>query len=211
MNALMWLKSHAGYYDRIDMETFDYPVLIPALLEYSDYCGSHIEKSNHELFLAEFGNNNEWVGVIHGCYGYHAVVLHPNALKNTEIVETLAALTEYPLIDDQHYSNMTWNEYQEAFYEYGVTDLSRAIYRRLDSGNYSRCGEFLYDHDCEPAEIAIWQEWYESLIPSGEYFLDESGSLGCGLYLPVDDVAKKATDADIVNLIKKLRKLNAGY
>lgn len=195
MNALQFLQSESGYHDRIDTDQFDFPVLIPAYLSYGDYDNScMVERANYQTFLKEF-EDSPWVYTVSGYYGYEAIAIHPNGLKVKEISETLAALESYPVLDESLLSEMEWDAYQEDWERYGYDDfidllvkafgLSDLAYELLDSQNYETI-----------------QQFFESLIPSGDYFIIECGGI---CYIRLRESVENCDRDRLAKFLKSIR------
>jgi hypothetical protein len=195
MNALQFLQSQSGYYDRVDTDQFDFPVLIPRFLSYGDYDNScMVERANFKTFLEEFGDS-PWVYTVSGYYGYEAIAIHPNGLKVKEISETLAALESYPVLDDELLSAMEWDAYQTDWEDYGRKDFIDLLVKEFDLSD--RLEEMLEDLESEPI-----QEFFESLIPSGDFFIIESGGI---CYIRLRESVKNCDRDRLAKFLKSIR------
>lgn len=73
------------------------------------------------------------------------------------------ALADYPVLDDEDFSRREWEDYENGWKDYGFKDFIQEIRDALEL----RHSTFDAMEDWDQEET---QEFFESLIPSGEYF-----------------------------------------
>lgn len=88
--------------------------------DYFVFLGQHrdsnaLDRSNFECGLRELGGESETVLVVrkgHWAVGWTEwVAIHESDAEALEIADDLAgALTDYPVLDETHYSDLEWNE-----------------------------------------------------------------------------------------------------
>lgn len=104
----------------------------------SDYSGNTVELSNYEVFKEQFGYLNGVYDVSGGYSTFSIAIsvkwlLNPdNEEKADEILECLRDLSNYPVIDDDHLSNMENDkEYEYITEEWGKWDLNSELKKQL--------------------------------------------------------------------------------
>lgn len=139
-----YLGSYSPIENYSKLEFSDY--YHPEYLGYSDYSGSTYTKSNHQLFIEQFGEI-EGVQNVHGGYGSHDIYIRLDVLNNNEeIQECLNSLDDYPVMDEDHLfeieeeaKNESWNSYirkdflrgLEKEFNYNLEKLSNEFIDRL--------------------------------------------------------------------------------
>ena len=190
------LDEVANPYDSVTYDEDDGWVLKPHLLTYGDYVGSMVEKTNNQVFWDEFGDR---AGVSNEYEGFHsyAIALTADAIRdNEDIVETLNALADYPLLDEEKHSELCMDEYQESWENYGQSDFIDEICRKLTPHHYD------FDDFLDEAGSDKLMTLYESGIPSGEYYIEETG----GIALNVDTSVDNLTLEDLAQWVKEVKK-----
>ena len=93
---------------------------------HSDYAGSTVERSNRDVFLEEFGDLRG-VKEVYGGYGTRGVVIRRALLRNEEVADVLEALESYPVIDEDHLSQLEMEIETEDWEDWGRSDLKREL------------------------------------------------------------------------------------
>lgn len=114
----------------------------------------------------------EWVA-IHESNG--------DALREADRIAS--ALDNYPVLDDEAHSNLEWEEYGESWTRYGCRDFIRSLAKEFELKDSTV-------YRMRDADESILLDWFQSLIPSGEYFTPES------------DGVSVRTDIAVRNLIR---------
>ena len=102
----------------------------------SDYSGSLLEKSNYEVFLGDFGSN-DFIYPCYGGYDTYAIAVELKGLLYCDeetfdsIINTIKNLDTYPVLDEDHYSNLQLEVEDEAWDNWVYSDLKRAIERKF--------------------------------------------------------------------------------
>lgn len=92
------------------------------------------------------------------------VAIHEsNEAALREADELAAALDNYPVLDEEAHSRMEWEEYGDCWTSYGCRDFIRSVAREFDLSDSTV-------YRLQDADESHLQEWFQSLIPSGEYF-----------------------------------------
>ena len=159
--------------------TGDY--VIHLLLSYGDYSNScMVERSNVESFLDDYpSDDNPHMWEIFGPYGSHAILFEREWIEsNDQIQEIFDFLDDYPLYDENYYTDLCWKDYQIAWDDYGVSDFTRDLSEEFDLDDNQR--DLLIDSDS-------LQFLYEYCLSSGEWWYDESPN---GVTLLTDYAAK---------------------
>lgn len=94
---------------------------------YSDYSGSTVERSNCRVFLEMFANEgNVWP--IYGGYGTTGVLVrYSYYLENEEMRDVIDGLSDYPVIDEDDWSELEIEIENECWDSWIKYDLSRAM------------------------------------------------------------------------------------
>jgi hypothetical protein len=185
------LQEIKGFYDRLEKDV-EPAKLYPAYLQYSDYSGSLVERSNVECFLENFGDV-EGVTTESGVYGYEAIAISAIAFRGdrgAEIQETLDALSDYPLISDDHYTELCEEIFSVCWGEDGYSDFIRELKKKFD----------LSDTTAEFLEKIPLLELYYDAIPSGEYYIDENPQY---IYIPIDRAVDNIDRDTLAHYIKE--------
>lgn len=136
-------------------------------------CGGHsgsgsVNKANHKVFIDSFG---ELDGVYEsqGGMGTYAVFIKPELLLNKEVYETLAALTDYPCLDDMVHSEMENEAQDEAWDNWARSEFERSLERdfyleNLDYENKDLKKVF------DLGRSRSHEEWHEE--SDGEMYID---------------------------------------
>lgn len=183
--------SYLGSYSCIQnyekLEFSDY--YCPKYFGYSDYSGSTYTKSNHELFIKEFGEI-DGVKNVHGGYGSRDVYIRLDVLNsNQDIQDCLNALDDYPVMDEEHLSEVEEEAKQEAWNSYTRKDFLRALQK-----------EFNYDLD-KVSDVFISQLFWKLEEHTNVYWIFEY----VDAYFPLDDMFEKLTREDFLNIFKNTR------
>lgn len=142
-------------------------ILIPNTM-YGDYIGTTVERSNNLVLLNNYKheecNCNAWIEneyyvgngvyekptfdpdtqIVEVVYSYSSSELY--ALEsNEELMETIASLEDYPLIDEDHLSKLEW-ELQEAYVEEEIVEYISRKYLEETEAYCSR-------YDCTEEEM----------------------------------------------------------
>jgi hypothetical protein len=122
----------------------------PELLAGSDYSGGTLQRSNNKAFLDSFGDV-EGVYEIRGGMGTYGVAVRLDVYENNkEIKETLDSLEDYPLINEDLFSEME-NELDCVAMKDIVSDLCRDINLEIYIPDYDDLLE-----DTEKIEQYAW-------------------------------------------------------
>lgn len=168
-----WVESRGGY--------FPFPSYVQlTIIESatgSDYSGNLVEKSNALALKRDF----PWLVEIYGGHGTFGVAyLGRRENQNDALIEAIDALTEYPLYDESHHSDLETDTAWEAWTDSygGRRDFKRALVEMwaLDDNEYDedRLDDDLVD--------AVWRDCCE-MLRGGEEYLNESGD---SIYFPID-------------------------
>lgn len=170
-------------------------VYVPDGLQGSDIDRDLVSESNFQVWSKEFDDSegDKWVSLFgdHGSYGV-AIRLD---VDDDEIIETLAALEDYPVIDDEALSQLEMDARDEAWSNWVRSDFERA----LESKEWTIDGR--------QAEITVYdddnfdlREWFEKMAERvNEYWITEGAS--SGVYIDVEHVVAAMDGNDIKQAI----------
>jgi hypothetical protein len=114
----------------IKNQPWDELFYVPPSLSYGDYDHSTaVERSNHDVFLEKF---DEVLGVytVSGGYGSNAVAIKLTTV-NEEMLETLGALQDYPVISEEAWSAREQEMFEEAYETWGRGEFIRGLEKSL--------------------------------------------------------------------------------
>jgi hypothetical protein len=166
-------------------------------------CAQHrdsdtVARSNWAAFVEALGGESETVAIErsnHWAVGWmEYLVIDPVDTERVQLAEQLREqLEDYPLLDEEAYSKLEWEEYQEAWSDYGQGDFAKALVREF--GLSQLADDLLCD---APGETLL--EFYESLIPSGEYYIPD----GSSVRLNIDYAIKRCTRKQMADFLRSL-------
>lgn len=96
----------------------------------SDYSGSMVERSNHKVFMEEFGEENGVVDA-YGSHGSFGVLVRVKDASD-EILERLDGLDTYPVMDDDAHGAAEIEAQEEAWEAWAKSDFVRALHKKFD-------------------------------------------------------------------------------
>jgi hypothetical protein len=166
----------------------------PEHLSGSDYSGSSYTVSNYRVFLKEYGEV-EGVYALHGGHGTYAIAIRADvAEENEEIRDTLNALENYPVIDDED-SSMVEIEWQGE----AMKDILRDLERNIDLETYLEDCPAIIEKlttDNDALEELAWQA-VEKLNLDWKYE-------NCTAYLDSDSVKPYVEDVLLIDYCPNL-------
>lgn len=173
--------------------------------DYYSFIGQHrdsdtLTRSNFIEGLKALGGESETVMVVrekHCLVGWvEWIAIHESDAKSLNLADNmLEELEDYPILNEDAFSNLEYEEYHEAWENYAKEDFTKALKEKFSLSH--RLTEYLLKHD-------YLQTYYETLIPSGEFYTSDNS----GLYINVDYAVMGADMENLVNFIKNHRKQN---
>jgi hypothetical protein len=154
-----------------------------------------LQRSNWRVMLAKLGGESESVQIERASCSLvgwiDRLLVDPADHARVKLVtEATEDLEVYPVLDEDDFSTLEYEEY----YEFFRRDAASTIARELRREEFS---ERVCDA-VESADADCLIEWFESLIPSGEYQLDG---------YPQFDLALRNVDRDAVaRLLRAMRR-----
>jgi hypothetical protein len=130
--------------------------IMPNLLSSGDYAGTIIEAANNRAFLRLYGHL-EGVHDVRGGHGTRAVAISIQwLLDNPQVLDTLEALEDYPIIDDEVLSEYELELIREGWETWARHDYLVGLCRRF--GDVAMTDDELYELFNRVAE-RIGVEW----------------------------------------------------
>lgn len=183
--------SHIGSYSPIadyhELEWSDY--YCSNHFGYSDYSGSTYNKSNHELFIKEFGDI-DGVKDVYGGYSSSDIYIRLDVLNsNKELQDLVFGLDDYGVIDEDHLYEIEEEAKQESWRYVEERDFLRLLNREFNYDLTKLSSDFVY---CLFNNLANHTntDWYF------EY---------TGAYFPLYDLLEKLTREDFLDVFKQTR------
>jgi hypothetical protein len=135
-----------------------------------------VERSNHRVFLEIFGKL-PGVYAVTGGYGSNGIVIDIELNKdNQEIIDIIAALANYPAINDDDVSNLEMEMEKEAFDDTYKSELSEAIEVKIK--------ELTGNEDFELSDnVDLWKVYCELSEKTNSYCQIECGG---NVYIDID-------------------------
>lgn len=207
------LSSRYGDWDKVNNQSEVDPAKVYVIPNYctgSDYSGSLLEVSNmkalRESLPAEYEDGDQYI-VYHGGHGTFAIAIRLDAVTE-DLLETLEALEDYPLIDESLHSELEIESQNEAWESWAKDEFRTALGQALSaqyeasSASDQREGETDADYTARYDSAVDWLEdgaeisddnlsslFWKMAELANEYWCNEQGS---DSYIDVDDVVKKS-------------------
>jgi hypothetical protein len=127
------------------------------------------------------------------------IAIHESDAAAIEAAEKmLADMEDYPVLNEEHFSELEWSEYDDAWRNYGHADFIREIQNQFELRDGT--SEFL--DALTPDDT---QGFYESLISSGEYYTSDNSGVNVRSDRAVEDMDRDA----LAKFIRERRKASA--
>lgn len=128
-----------------------------------------LERSNWTAFLETLGGEGGTIAIersSHWAVGWvDYLVIDPSDKAKVELAESLRArLEDYPVLDEMEWSKLEWEEYGEAWNDYGADEFVRELGKAFRLADATK--DFLAEVEREEL-----QEFFEACVPSGEYYI----------------------------------------
>ncbi len=190
-------------YSEFKPTTFDHHINIPdredwlpaPVSQTSDSPPS--DRANFADALEALGSESDDVEVHRfGHWGpgwFEIIIVRPDTKAATELARMCYALANYPVLDDERYSKLCQDEYDENWKSYACKDFVAQIERKFRDDLTEEEEDLLDDRD-----PSLVREFFESLITSGEYWVEE----GSGINIRVRDAVENCTLDDVLEFLK---------
>jgi len=141
-------------------------VLISDYLIFSDYSGSDVERSNARVFFEQHGDK-PGIYRVYGGYGTDGIAIRLD-VSDDGILEDLARLEDYPVLDENDLSKVSNLLADEAAESYGFDDFVEEVEKRL--------GVSIEYNSTSPGKLAdlFWELTGELAEP---YIIESGGSV----------------------------------
>lgn len=154
-----------------------------------------LEQSNFRACLAQLGGESDTLeqhSFDHwACGRFNILLLDPS--RQAEGDATEARLEDYPILDENDFSNREWEAYAEGWASYGKRDFIRELVKEFG---------LTYNAEAVLENSEALHEFYESLIPSGEYFVGEDS----GVRLNINYAVDRAQREDVAKFLRECRR-----
>lgn len=134
-----------------------------------------LSRSNFRSFLKALGGESDHVEVCRfghwGCGWLEIIIIDPEseAVKTAEEIES--ALADYPVVDEHDYSELSYEEYNESWKDYGFEDFISELKEKFDFSEDIEC--WMID-EIDKEEMQVF---FEEQNPSGDFYNDFEGSV----------------------------------
>lgn len=194
-----WEFADWGYGQWRTVKPDDATHVIPNYLSGSDYSGSLVERTNHDVFLEDFGNVPGVLDVSGG-HGTFAVAVPIRTRKGSwsrgkrtaEMFEWLEKLNDYPLADEEKLSEMELEAQVEAWNSWAASDFRGEVRDHVDpSGEDEELEQALDDI----SDDDLYEVFRVAADKANEYWVNESGG---EMWIDLKRVAKQVVRKDII-------------
>lgn len=198
-----WLTGDGYRSEKTARREFQTEVLVPALLSYSDYSGSTVERSNERVWAKEFADSeNEAWTTVGGGHGTTAVVIRVEAMTD-EMREFLDALEDYPVADESDMSELELELQQEAWDNWAAREFKNLALKAATAEAvemFPDADEGLVEEAVDEAfdnldKDALFQMFHDAAEAANEYWETETGG---DQYIDMKRVVEKGLDAETV-------------
>lgn len=167
----------------------------------------HLTVSNHEtvvelLKAAEPEGADDYQVLRFGhwaCGWVDQVVVRPGTPCATVIEEQMARYESCPVLDDEDFSRREDADYRQSWVDYGHKDFLTALGKAFDWDEGLECVRDLV-MDVDAGTVL---EFYEGLVPSGEYCIHESS--GCSFGRIIEGAVDRCTRNDLAAFVRKVK------
>jgi len=171
--------NYGSWYDRKDGDW-----IVPTFLSGSDYSGGAVVRANQRSFLEGWpdGIQDGWMKEATGGYRTRAFVIHWKTCP-LDVLQALAGLSDYPLLDEMALSEQEHEEENEALENFYGRELARLIYENLS---------------VDPTDYPDWMDVLSNVlmhVMERENLYWEHNDEGA--HLPVEKIADAITRADL--------------
>lgn len=168
--------------------------VVPELLSGGHYAStSTVEESNHRVFLERF-KGVDGVHDVSGGYGSYGVAIRKDVYESHEdIQETLHALDDYPVMDDEDLSDLEFHKSQDAWDDWGRNEAEEYLRNSLES--------LLGDPDrVDDLEEVLDEMFNDASDESNTYWQCESGGT---MYIDMNRLLPYLRDIALVRVIEE--------
>lgn len=139
----------------------------------SEYSGTLVERSNYQAFLDEYGD----IPGVHTTFGGYNTfgVLVEASIDDEGLLEALASLESYPLLDESLHSEMEMDAQFEAWKNWASSDFGSALEK-----------EFGVEID-SPDSPSMTTLFFEAAESANEYWVNEQGD---EMYIDIDRIVR---------------------
>jgi hypothetical protein len=179
------LSSYSSLYNDGSVKETDF--YSPNYFDSGDCSGSLANKSNREVFLQEFGHLD---GVIecHGAYGHQGILIRLDVLNsNSELQECVFGLENYPVLDEEHWSELEEEAKQESW-DYTQKDFLRALNKKFNYDFSHLTNDFIYSLFSNLEQVTNTYWYFEH----------------CDAYFPIDDMMFKLDREDVLSAFEEV-------
>ena len=161
------------------------PFYALSMCTFSDYSGCDVERSNARVLAREFP---EWEGVVYGGYGTEWHGFSRSDLLRMEsddfegIMETIGAMSNYPVLDDENLAevemelqNEAWSNWAESDFRHGIISLAADISPEIE--------ESVEDYLDTIDDDNLFSIFHKACEEENEYWECETGG---GMYIRLD-------------------------
>jgi hypothetical protein len=138
----------------------------------SDYSGGSANVSNYRRFLEMFGDI-PGVFEVSGGFNTYTIAVAPGALTQ-QMIDTLAALCDYPLISDEDHSAVEIEAQNEAWHSWLRREVEQALNKRL-SEDFQQ-GDEVFDVEINVSEEDLLDLTEQTMQHAAIYWRHETGN-----------------------------------
>jgi hypothetical protein len=117
-----------------------------------------------------------------------------------EIAEIVEFLDDYPIYDENHFSSLEWDSYYDDWESDGRDDFIRGLQEKFNipDETIDYINEMIQSHKSNDFEVVDWMDFFESLLPSGEYYIVEQAYC---VYILTDNAVESCTDEQMKQFV----------
>lgn len=186
-----WKEYHNLYGEEADV------LYMPDVASGSDYSGSDVEKSNYEALKRDYLKRSKYVYDVAGGHGTYAIAFNLTRLKGKlaeELADTFKSLSDYPLYDEDHWSELQTRQEEEDWASWIEGDFKRELKKSLEKlgvGVYE-IGEGIIEGGSVNSLWDIYLELKEAT--NTEYIIEE----GCSGYVDLEKLCNPYSLGEVI-------------
>ncbi len=126
--------SYGSFYERDWSEEEDNYFFVP-FTSGSDYSGCTVTWANNLFFEKDY-RDNDWIHFAYGGYNTYAVVINATKLCDSEILEILEGLEDYPVIDEEMLTDVELDLIEDEWKCWVKDDFVKALEEKFSSADF---------------------------------------------------------------------------